>query len=291
MSTLPQKTDRFPPEKSDSVGMRFRLLMIFFMLMWYVPVSLSAEFSLGVVPQFDSRKIEDAWAPIVREIELKTGHRITLRTAPTIPEFETRLYKGEFDFAYMNPYHFVQAQRSQRYTALLRDHAEPLQGIIVVRSENPIKRVEDLHGKKVAMPAPNALGASLIPRAEFARKFKIAPEISYVKSHGSVYRGVIAGTVDAGGGIESTLEAEPPAIKNQLRILYRTVALPTHPIAAHPRVPAGVSKQLQEVILAYAETPEGRAQLSKVPIIKAGPAVSSEYKAVENMKLDEFFVQ
>jgi len=291
MTTPLKKTVKHFSGKYDCNGFRFQLLIIFFMLMGYSAVSPSAEFSLSIVPQFDSRKIEEAWAPIAREIELKTGHRIILRGAPTIPDFETRLYKGEFDFAYMNPYHFVQAQKSQRYTALLREQAEPLQGIIVVRNDNPIKRVEELHGRKIAMPAPNALGASLIPRAEFARKFKIAPEISYVKSHASVYRGVIAGTVDAGGGIESTLEAETPAIKNQLRILYKTVALPTHPIAAHSRVPAAISKQFQEVILAYAETPEGRAQLSKVPILKIGTAVSSEYKAVENMRLDEFFVQ
>ena len=200
MTNHPQKADRFFSEKCDSSGIRFRPLMIFLMLLGYSTASLSAEFSLGIVPQFDSRKIEEAWAPIAREIELKTGHRIILRGTPTIPDFETRLYKGEFDFAYMNPYHFVQAQKSQRYTALLRDQAEPLQGIIVVRNDNPIKRLEELHGKKIAMPAPNAFGASLIPRAEFARKFKITPEISYVRSHASVYRSVIAGTVDAGGG-------------------------------------------------------------------------------------------
>lgn len=290
MTTPLKKINSYFPGKYSN-GIRFKFLMIFFMLLGYSAASLSAEFSLGIVPQFDPRKIEEAWAPIAREIELKTGHRIILRGSPTIPEFEKFLYKGEFDFAYMNPYHFVQAHKSQRYTALLRDHAEPLQGIIVVRNDSPIKRVEELHGRKVAMPAPNALGAALIPRAEFARKFKIAPEISYVKSHASVYRSVVAGTVDAGGGIDSTLEAEIPLIKNQLRILYKTVALPTHPIAAHSRIPSKISRQFQEVILAYAETTEGRAQLSKVPILKIGIAATSEYKVLENMQLEEFFVR
>lgn len=290
MTTPLKKINSYFPGKYSN-GIRFKFLMIFFILLGYSAASLSAEFSLGIVPQFDSRKIEEAWAPIAREIELKTGHRIILRGSPTIPEFEKFLYKGEFDFAYMNPYHFVQAHKSQRYTALLRDHAEPLQGIIVVRNDSPIKRVEELHGRKVAMPAPNALGAALIPRAEFARKFKIAPEISYVKSHASVYRSVVSGTVDAGGGIDSTLEAEIPLIKNQLRILYKTVALPTHPIAAHSRIPSKISRQFQEVILAYAETTEGRAQLSKVPILKIGIAATSEYKVLENMQLEEFFVR
>lgn len=291
MKSHPPETAGIISDKNNGTGVRYRLLMFFLLLLGYGAASHSAEFSLGIVPQFDSRKIEEAWAPIAKEIELKTGHRIILRGSPTIPEFETRLYKGEFDFAYMNPYHFVQAHKSQRYTALLRDHAEPLQGIIVVRNDSTIKRVEELHGRKVAMPAPNALGASLIPRAEFARKFKIAPEISYVKSHASVYRSVVAGTVDAGGGIDSTLEAESPSIKNQLRVLYKTIALPTHPIAAHSRIPASISKRFQEVILAYSESTEGRAQLSKVPILKIGIASTSEYKVLENMQLDEFFVR
>jgi phosphonate transport system substrate-binding protein len=266
-------------------------LLLVLMLFGYSQASQSAEFSIGIVPQFDSRKIEEVWSPIIKEIESKSGHRLTLRGSPSIPEFESRLYKGEFDFAYMNPYHFVQAHRTQRYSALLRDHAEPLQGIIVVRTDSTLNRIEEIHGKKIAMPAPNALGAALIPRAEFARKFKITPEILYVKSHASVYRSVVAGTVEAGGGIQSTLEAESPPIKSQLRILYKTAELPTHPIAAHPRVPAAVVKQFQEIVIAYANTTEGRAQIAKVPIIKIGLSTTSDYKVLENMRLDEFFVK
>jgi len=291
MGHFPEKTTRPALVNIHCNRVRRASILLMFLLLGHGLACHSAEFSIGIVPQFDSRKIEEAWSPIAKEIESKSGHRFTLRGSPSIPEFETRLYKGEFDFAYMNPYHFVQAHKIQRYTALLRDHAEPLQGIIVVRTDSTLNRIEEIHGKKIAMPAPNALGAALIPRAEFARKFKIAPEILYVKSHASVYRSVVAGTVEAGGGIESTLEAESPSIKSQLRILYKTAELPTHPIAAHPRVPAAVVKQFQEIVLAYANTAEGLAQFAKAPILKIGLATTSDYKVLENMRLDEFFVK
>ncbi len=258
---------------------------------WGAGTVCAAEYSLAVVPQFDSRKIEETWAPIITAIEKGAGVKLVLRGNVSIPEFEGRLYAGDFDFAYMNPYHFVRAFRSQKYRALVRDHGEMLQGVIVVRKDSPIARVEELDGKRVAMPAPNALGAALIPRAEFSRKFKIKPEIVYVRSHSSVYRNVVAGVADAGGGIESTFDAESEAIRSQLRILYRTLEVPPHPLAVHPRVDRRVADRVVKAILDFAQTAEGKNYFASVPMSKPGPATTNEYLPLEALKLDEFFVK
>lgn len=251
----------------------------------------AAEYSLAIVPQFDARKIESIWGPIAAAVKRDAGVSLVLRGNVSIPEFERQLYAGAFDFAYMNPYHFVRANRAQGYHARLRDFARPLQGVLVVRKDSPIRSVAELDGRKVAMPAPNALGAALIPRAEFSRKFRIKPVISYVKSHSSVYRSVVAGTVDAGGGIEHTLNAENDAIRSQLRILYKTLEVPPHPLAVHPRVSPEVADKVVAAMLRFAATPEGAKLFAAVPMKKPGRATTEEYGPLDALGLDEFFVK
>jgi phosphonate transport system substrate-binding protein len=255
-----------------------------------IPVR-AADYSLAVVPQFDARKIESIWGPVVAAVKRETGITLVLRGNVSIPEFERHLYAGAFDFAYMNPYHFVRANRAQGYNARLRDFARPLQGVLVVRKDSPIRSVAELDGRKIAMPAPNALGAALISRAEFARKFQIKPVISYVKSHSSVYRSVVAGTVDAGCGVEHTLNAENEALRSQLRILYKTLEVPPHPLAVHPRVSQDVAEKVVAAMLRFAATPEGAKLFASIPMKKPGRATTAEYAPLEALGLDEFFVK
>lgn len=66
-----------------------------------------------------------------------------------------------------------------------RDNGHSLVGIIVVKKDSPVQSASELDGKTVAFPSPNALGATLLPRAEFDRKFNIKVNELYVKSHSS----------------------------------------------------------------------------------------------------------
>jgi len=130
-----------------------------------LPINAHAEnkktYTIGIVPQFEIRHIRKIWNPILNEIEKKTGYKLKLVGSPTIPDFEREVTAGRFDFAYMNPYHMLVAEKKQGYIPLVRDNGRKLQGILVVRNDDEIKSVQDLEDKKIAFPAPNALGASL----------------------------------------------------------------------------------------------------------------------------------
>lgn len=90
-----------------------------------------------------------------------------------------------------------------------RDNGHSLVGIIVVKKDSPVQSASELDGKTVAFPSPNALGATLLPRAEFDREFNIKVNELYVKSHSSVYLNVLLGKTAAGGGVQKTLSLQP----------------------------------------------------------------------------------
>ncbi len=247
-------------------------------------------YTLGVVPQFDARRIVNIWQPILNEIHQKTGIRLVLKTSPSIPEFENQFNAGEFDFAYMNPYHAIIANKNIGYSPILRDIGRSLYGIIVIRKDSSIQTVNELDGKTIAFPAPNALGAALIPRSEFAKKYNIKIHELYVKSHGSVYLNVALGKAVAGGGIQKTLSQQPESLRSQLRILYKTSKVPPHPIAAHPRLNKILIARIKSAFLELGKNEKGRQLLNNIPINNIGESSIDDYQALRNMGLNEFYV-
>lgn len=247
-------------------------------------------YTFGVVPQFDARQIKSIWQPILDAVSHQTGLHIELVGSANIQIFEKQFLEGEFDFAYMNPYHLIKAQQAQGYRPFLRDVGRTLYGIIVVRNDSPIANVTDLQGKTVAFPAPNALGAALIPRAEFGEVYNMQIIPKYVRSHDSVYLNVLLGQADAGGGVQKTFAKQPDNVRNALKIIYETQKLAPHPVAAHPRVPQVIIDQITEAFLAFGATPEGRALLQEVPINQIGKATQQDYEPLKNLGLEKYYV-
>lgn len=250
-----------------------------------------ATYTFGVVPQFDAQKIYAIWHPILNELEKQTGYTFRLAGSPTIPAFEVQFTVGEFDFAYMNPYHALKAAQSQQYVPLVRDVGRALYGIVVVRKDSDINRVEQLHKKTIAFPAPNALGASLIPRADFENRYGIEVIPRYVQSHSSVYLNVALGRVAAGGGVQKSLAQQDATVRDKLRILYQTRDFSPHPVVAHGRIPPDVRDKVKQAFLQIAATQEGRLLLSKVPIKEIGPASLADYQPLSEWGLDKYYVQ
>jgi phosphonate transport system substrate-binding protein len=248
---------------------------------------LAAEFSVGVTPQFERRQLFAVWTPILAELEKRTGHRFKLVLAPNIPEFERRYNAGAFDFAYMNPYLVI--ENPHGYVPLVRD-AAPVFGILVVRKNSAIRSPADLDGAEIAFPAPNAIGASLLIRAELARKFKVRFKPVYVKSHTATYLSVVQGLTAAGGGVQKTLDEQKDSVREQLRTIHSTRSFPTHPVAAHPRVPAEVREAVREAFLAMGASPEGALLLKDVPMGHVVSTSASDYEPLRELGLGEFFV-
>ena len=204
--------------------------------------------TFGIVPQQSASRLAEDWGPLLTELSRRSGVSLVFRTAPSIPVFEERLAKGAYDLAYMNPYHYVVFHKAAGYQAFAKEKDRRLKGILVVRKDSAYHKPADLSGKTVVFPAPAAFAASILPQAEFGR-LKIPIDAKFVASHESVYRAVASGLQEAGGGIQRTLEASPPEVRDALRVLTETPAYTPHAFAAHPRVPpASVAKVVAAMV-------------------------------------------
>lgn len=246
-------------------------------------------YTFGVVPQFDTRQLASVWQPLLKQVEMRAGCRLQYKASKNIPSFEVEFEEGHFDFAYMNPYHSTVAYNKQGYTPLVRDHSRQLYGIIVVRADSELQDVKDLNGTTITFPSPNALGASLLMRAELHKQHQLDFRTEYTQKHDSVYLNVLSGKYVAGGGVKSTLNQQE--MRESLRVIYETRKLAPHPIVSHPRVPADVAARVQKAFYDLADAPCCKQLLASVPMKSPGPATRQDYEELDALGLEEFYVR
>jgi phosphonate transport system substrate-binding protein len=275
------------------IAMRNFLLSFLIGLCFLLPPAAMAKlpseptYSFSVAPQFERRKLFSIWQPIVDELERRTGLRFELVTSLSVGDYDNDVKNGVYDFIFVNPYMMPRIEKQPGYRPLIRDSA-PLHGILVVRKDSPLRKIEDLRGKTLAVPSMTALGASLLLRAELDRDFGVKTRPLIAKTHTSVFLHVVNGLADAGGSVQKALSEQDPRIQDSLKVLHRTRGIPSHPVAAHQRVPAPVRERVRQAFLDFSADPGGRALLAEIPMQQAVVAKSEDYQLVLRLNLESY---
>lgn len=264
-----------------------RLLTLAFAVLALAGQAMAKDvYTVGIVPQQSAAQLAENWGPLLAHLSAKTGATFRFATAPSIPEFEKRLDRGEYDFAYMNPYHFVVFHDNPGYLPLVRENKQ-IRGILVVKAGSPLKSVEEISGSTVFFPAPAAFAATILPQAELSRQgVRITPR--YVSSHDSVYMGVAKGLAAVGGGIERTFGMIEPELRKELRILWKTRGYTPHAFAAHPSVPEPLRNSVRDAWLQLSDDPTGKALLDGVGFKKGVLAAKgSDWNDIRDLQLNQ----
>ncbi|WCN12746.1 PhnD/SsuA/transferrin family substrate-binding protein [Marinomonas mediterranea] len=238
--------------------MTIRILMMVSLL--FSAVVSAQGLTFGVVPQQSAKKLAAKWSPVLQYISDASGVDIHFTTAKNIPEFEKRLLAGEYDLAYMNPYHYIVFHEKPGYEAVAKQKNKQIKGIVVVRKDSTIQSLSELQDAQLAFPSPAAFAASILPRAQLA-KDNIAFTPRYVSSHDSVYLNVSKGFFPAGGGVLRTFNNTSPKVREQLKVLWTTQPYTSHAIAAHPRVAKEKVQKILQAMLQMNDDPQGIALL------------------------------
>lgn len=277
--------------KSQDLWLRALVLPLLLLGLLSTTCAMAADktYTFAVTPQFEQRKLMAIWMPIVAAVEKRSGLSLKLTSMISVPEFERELARSTFDFVYCNPYNIIKSVPDPGYIPLVRDSA-PLRGILLVRKDSVYTRLADLEKKTVAFPSPNAIGASLLMRADLARLHHVTINPMYVKTHSSVYLHVVNGLADAGGGVETTLQEQEPAVKDALRILYSTREFPSLPVAANPRIPKTDREKVRKALLELSATPEGKEMFARVPMQNPVATSLDDYAPMRAWGLESFWI-
>jgi len=241
--------------------------------------------TFGVVPQQSASKLARLWTPIFKEIGKQTNLKIIFKTAPDIPTFEKRMAAGEYDFSYMNPYHYTVFSQNTVYRAFAKAKDKKIKGIIVVDKNSQIKSLQDLQGKTLAFPSPAAFAASILTRAQFS-KLGIDIKPKYVSSHDSVYRTIAKNIYPAGGGVLRTFNNVNPQISKQLKILWQTKGYTPHAFANHQRISEALVKKVQSAMLNLNQSEYGKALLASIKLKGIVKAENQDWNDVRELNIN-----
>ncbi|MCG9682946.1 phosphate/phosphite/phosphonate ABC transporter substrate-binding protein [Vibrio sp. Isolate23] len=257
----------------------------YLVLLTLLSASLHAEsITFGVVPQHSASKLAKQWAPIIEYLSEKTGQKIVFSTAPDIPMFEQRLRNGEYDLAYMNPYHYTIFSVSPGYDAIAKARNNRLKGIIVVRKDSGFSAPKQLNNAEIAFPSPAAFAATVLTQT-YLKQNEVNFQPSYVSSHDSVYLSVAKGFFPAGGGILRTYLSLSDEIRQQLTPIWTTKGYTPHAIAVHPELDGKLKNKVQQALIEFDLSPEGLAHLDKLKLKGFVTAQDSDWNDVRALKI------
>ncbi|MBR9971757.1 phosphate/phosphite/phosphonate ABC transporter substrate-binding protein [Magnetospirillum sulfuroxidans] len=250
-------------------------------LVWAGRVHAEEGLVVGITPQQSASRLAESWVPLLEEAGRRFGASLTFRTAPDIKEFERRVLAGEYDVIYGSPVLYVAAAQALGARAIARQRQDE-QGVLVVRGDSPVRSIQDLHGRKVAFPAASALGATVLNRASLLRGDVDVQEMT-LSSDESVYRAVLDGIADAGGGAVRTLTRQGMDVRAFLRVVLITEAFPAYPIFVLPRIGQARAAHLQAVLFSLDGDDAGKAVLARAALLGVALADDHTYDPIRSL--------
>jgi phosphonate transport system substrate-binding protein len=198
---------------------------------------------------------------LARHFEKDLGRAVDLYSAPSIRTHVERIVRPDYDIVFTAPHMGRLAQLDGGYVPI-GSFERPLTGVISVRNDGPIKSLDQLRGKTVAINDRLVLNSILTlkdleKRGIGLRDLVIVP----AASQNSALLSVAAGDVDAAITVNFAIGQIPPERQGELRILFQTEEVPGMPstlILVHPAMPARDRQRLEASLMSFAATGEGK---------------------------------
>lgn len=206
---------------------------------------------------------EQAWRAVFDHIETQANIKFSFEPARSQLDFELKLAKGYYDFAYINPLQFVAFNEFPGYKSVVKRKAQPIKGIIVVKKTGPISSLSKLRDATFAFPGTLDYPASVVLR-DSLKRLNVNIKAEFLASQKQVYSAVASGEFIAGGGSQESLGALASEIRNALRIIWTSPGYTPYAFVAHPRVPFFTIIQLQRAMIGLTKNESGKALLPDI---------------------------
>jgi len=281
-----------------------RLLWLTVLVAW--TGLLHAEtLAVGILSFRPEAETQAHWQPLMDYLSLAVpGKHFELRTL-SYPELNVAIARKEVDFVFTNPAHYIELRHRVNLsgalaTAIETEDGHPLSEfggtIFSLRERSDIDSLQDIAGKRVAIPDASSLGGYHMQAFELVQAGVALPDQDHLlvtgTPHDKAILAVVSGKADVGfvrAGVIEHMIAEGRLDAGRLKVLHR-VDLPDFPFASStrlypewpfivlPHVDARISRRVASALLAI----EPGSQLMR-SIGAHGFAVPADYSPVEEL--------
>ncbi len=209
-----------------------------------------AEYLLGVYPALPISQLNKLFSPIAYEIGQGIRRSIRFQSSSSYAKYSARLDRGEFEIALVHPVDYVSHAEKAGYLPVVKKNEE-LSAIFVVSDDSPLRTMEELKGKNIAMPPEGSVVSSLAI-AELTRLGLLqnnAVHMKHFAEHDSSLQSVIVKNADVAATCRAILRVYENSLGSRLRIIGETAAVPHSLFVVHKRVPAKERDLIMNILL------------------------------------------
>ena len=241
----------------------------------------------GVHPLHNPKRLFEVYQPLVDYINSNLSNAVLkLEASRNYAAYDEKLFSGYFDFSLPNPYQTVKSlEHGYKVFGKMGDDKN-FRGIILVRKDSNINKVEDLKGKVVSYPAPTALAATMMPQwFLYKNGIDINKDIknNYVGSQESSIMNVYLKKSIAAATWPPPWKAfikERPEVAKEVEIKWETTSLPNNGLVVKDGTPKVLIEKVSKLLFELHLTKEGRNILSPMELSRFEKANKSRYLPV-----------
>lgn len=272
-------------------GRPFQTLLFIFLLVTQAQVPVRAAdpdgtLVFGFLPILSTQKLVLRFKPLVDQLSEATGQPIRMETAPDYAEFLKRTKERRYDILFTAPHFYYLANKQSGYQVVVRVNAKELKAIIVATKASHISSIDQLKGRRIAIPDPLSLGAALI--LDTLRKAGLDPgkdlTIVATPSHNAALLTAFNGITDAAGIMIPPYERASEEVHDHMVTLATTEGSPHMPIAVSPSLSPELAKQIADTLVSMSSTKKGQNLFKHLAwptgLVKAQ---NSEYAPLESI--------
>jgi phosphonate transport system substrate-binding protein len=199
------------------------------------------------------------WNPILIYVSRKSGVPLELKLAKTTKEGNALAEQGAYDFLYTN--HFFTPERDRLgFRVIARPAGRGIQGQIVVPQDSAIRSLQELNGKDVAFPTPDAFAAYFLPMDALI-KAKVDVKQVFTSNQEASLAQLKIGTVAAAAVNDQIIQRYARREGFEYRLLWNSEVYNDLCIMVGPKVPKDKVAAVREAFVNMTNDPEGRKVL------------------------------
>jgi phosphonate transport system substrate-binding protein len=216
------------------------------------PAEPSPRQRFGVVSVYTPRVMYLKYQPLTNYLESATGNPWDLVLVASYEKEVEDLCAGKLTMAYLGPYTYARARAACPVipVAKLYTRGKPTyRGLIMVRVDSKLQRVEDLAGKAFGFGEPMSTASCLVARAmleDAGLRVGVNLACRHYSHHEQAARAVLLGEVDACAVRD--IVGEKFVARQALRILARSDEIPNFVLVLGPGAPPALREQLTRVL-------------------------------------------
>lgn len=247
-----------------------------------VATAADAEFNFGVFPQLSIRVMVETYQPLANDLGKAIKQPVNLTSAADFVTFHTRTRNREYDLVLTAPHLAWLAWKEGGYRPMLT-YLEPARGILIVRADSPYQQIADLRGKTIALPDPLAVVNIRMEKMLEKAGLLLGRDLTKIEagSHTNAATHVNQGQADAAVvGVLAYLRL-PKEVRDNLRVIAETPAMPSHVYLVHPRTTPARERAIAQAIEQFTRSEAGQTFLQKGGFGGVRALKKNELKQVE----------